>query len=173
MKTVTTIRVNSDHLKDLQRISKTTFKESFGEQNTAEDIEKYLSEKFSEKQLLSELDNPESEFYFAQYNGETIGYLKLNSGQAQTELKEEKGLEIERIYVSNKFIGKGIGKHLFKLTIEIAHQRETEYIWLGVWEKNERALNFYHKNGFVEFDKHKFVLGDDQQTDILMKLELN
>ncbi|MDX1653112.1 MAG: GNAT family N-acetyltransferase, partial [Brumimicrobium sp.] len=69
--------------------------------------------------------------------------------------------------------GKGIGKQLFKQTLDIARQKKSHFIWLGVWEKNERALTFYHKNGFVEFDKHIFVLGDDHQTDILMKLELN
>ncbi|PHR46075.1 MAG: GNAT family N-acetyltransferase [Fluviicola sp.] len=173
MGTVAIHRANREDLKDLQIVSRTTFKESFGEQNTPEDMEKYLKEKFSEQQLFLELDNPDSLFYLAKLNEEVVGYLKLNTGQAQTELKNENGLEIERIYVINKFIGKGIGKQLFNLTIDIAQQEKIQYIWLGVWEKNERALNFYHKNGFVEFDKHIFVLGDDHQTDILMKLKLN
>lgn len=166
-------KANREDLKDLQGVSRTTFKESFGEQNTPEDMEKYLREKFNEEQLLLELDNPDSVFYVATLDGDVVGYLKLNTGKAQTELKDESGLEIERIYVLNKFIGKGIGKQLFNLTLDIARQKKSHFIWLGVWEKNERALNFYHKNGFVEFDKHIFVLGDDHQTDILMKLELN
>ncbi|MDX1653510.1 MAG: GNAT family N-acetyltransferase [Brumimicrobium sp.] len=173
MGTVAIHRANREDLKDLQSVSRTTFKESFGEQNTAEDMEKYLREKFSEEQLLLELDNPNSAFYLATLDEDVVGYLKLNTGQAQTELKDDSGLEIERIYVLNKFIGKGIGKQLFKQTLDIARQKKSHFIWLGVWEKNERALTFYHKNGFVEFDKHIFVLGDDHQTDILMKLELN
>lgn len=173
MGTVTIHRANREDLEDLQSVSRTTFKESFGEQNTPEDMEKYLREKFNEEQLLLELDNPDSLFYLAKLNKEVVGYLKLNTGQAQTELRDESGLEIERIYVLNKFIGKGIGKQLFNLTLDIARQKKSHFIWLGVWEKNERALTFYHKNGFVEFDKHIFVLGDDHQTDILMKLELS
>ena len=172
MGTVVIHRANRKDLKDLQSVSKITFKESFGDQNTPKDMEKYLREKFSEEQLLSEVDNPDSEFYLAKLNEEVVGYLKLNIGQAQTELKDDKGLEIERIYVLNKFIGKGVGKQLFNLTLNIANQKDSQYIWLGVWEKNERAINFYLKNGFVEFDKHVFVLGNDHQTDILMKLEL-
>ena len=173
MGTVTIHKANREDLKDLQDVSRTTFKESFGEQNTREDMEKYLREKFSEEQLLLELDNHDSVFYIATIDGDVVGYLKLNTGKAQTELKDESGLEIERIYVLNKFIGKGIGKQLFNLTLDIARQMKSHFIWLGVWEKNERALTFYHKNGFVEFDKHIFVLGDDHQTDILMKLELS
>lgn len=173
METVAIHKANREDLKDLQSVSRTTFKESFGEQNTPEDMEKYLREKFSEEQLLLELDNPDSMFYIATLDGDVVGYLKLNTGKAQTELKDESGLEIERIYVLNKFIGKGIGKQLFNLTIDIARQKKSHFIWLGVWEKNERALTFYHKNGFVEFDKHIFVLGDDHQADILMKLELS
>ena len=172
MGTVVIHRANRKDLKDLQSVSKITFKESFGDQNTPEDMEKYLREKFSEEQLLSELDNPDSEFHLAKLNEQVVGYIKLNIGQAQTELKDDKGLEIERIYVLNKFIGKGVGKQLFNLTLNIANQKDSQYIWLGVWEKNERAINFYLKNGFVEFDKHVFVLGNDHQTDILMKLEL-
>lgn len=54
----------------------------------------------------------------------------------------------------------------------MAKDIKADYVWLGVWEENPRAISFYRKNSFVEFDKHIFVLGDDEQTDILMKLEL-
>jgi len=81
-------------------------------------------------------------------------------------------MEIERIYVLKDFHGKNIGQLLFEKAIELATQKNANYIWLGVWEENPRAINFYKKNGFVEFDKHIFVLGDDEQTDIMMRLEL-
>lgn len=135
-------------------------------------MEKYLREKFNEEQLLTELNNPESIFFIALLNAEIIGFLKLNSGRAQTEMKEPNGLEIERIYVLDKYIGKGIGKHLLNLAFQIPNKKNAHYIWLGVWEKNERAIAFYKKYGFVEFDTHVFVLGEDVQTDVLMKLNL-
>ncbi|MEY4459269.1 MAG: hypothetical protein RIT38_474, partial [Bacteroidota bacterium] len=93
-------------------------------------------------------------------------------GASQTELKDNTALEIERIYVAKAFHGKKIGQLLYDKAIEVAKVKMVEYIWLGVWEENHRAINFYTKNGFVAFDKHIFVLGEDAQTDIMMKLEL-
>jgi len=119
------------------------------------------------------LTNPNSEFYFALFDNKVIGYLKINFGQAQTELKDKKALEIERIYVLKKFHGKKVGQILYDTAFKIAKQTGANYLWLGVWEKNPRAINFYKKNGFVEFDKHIFKLGDDEQTDIMMKLQLD
>ncbi len=47
------------------------------------------------------------------------------------------------------------------------------WLWLGVWEKNEPAILFYEKQGFVPFDTHGFMLGNDLQTDILMRWNQN
>jgi ribosomal protein S18 acetylase RimI-like enzyme len=102
-----------------------------------------------------------------------IGYLKLNKGGSQTELKDNDALEIERIYVLKEFHGKKVGQMLFEKAIQIAKEQNAEFVWLGVWEENKRAIQFYTKNGFVEFDQHVFVLGDEPQTDIMMKLQLN
>lgn len=98
--------------------------------------------------------------------------MKLNFGAAQNELKNKQCLEIERIYVLKEYHGKKIGQLLYDKAIQIAKEKNVNYVWLGVWEKNLRAINFYKKNGFVGFDKHIFKLGDDEQTDIMMKLEL-
>lgn len=94
-------------------------------------------------------------------------------GVSQTEIKDSDALEIERIYVLKDFHGKKVGQLLFDKAIAIAKAQQVAYIWLGVWIENKRALQFYTKNGFVEFDQHVFVLGDETQTDIMMKLELN
>lgn len=88
-------------------------------------------------------------------------------------MKDDKALEIERIYVLSEYHGKRIGQLLYEKAMQIAKQSNADYIWLGVWEENPRAISFYKKNGFVEFDKHIFKLGDDEQTDIMMKLQLN
>lgn len=101
-----------------------------------------------------------------------IGYLKVNFEQSQTELKDDKALEIERIYVLKEFHGKNVGQALYEKAIELAKEKKVKYVWLGVWEQNQRAIKFYQKNGFIPFDKHIFTLGDDKQTDILMKLIL-
>ena len=98
--------------------------------------------------------------------------MKFNFGDSQTELKDNKSLEIERIYVSKEFHGKSVGQLLYDKAIEVAKQKNADYVWLGVWEENQRAISFYKKNGFVEFDKHIFKLGNDEQIDIMMKLNL-
>lgn len=171
-----TIHIRKATLQDidnLQRIGRETFEETFAAENTAEDLQQYLEESFSIEKLTNELSNANSEFYFATCDTKVIGYLKLNLGQAQTELKDTKAIEIERIYVLKAFHGQQVGQLLCNKAIQVAKQLEADYIWLGVWEKNPRAIHFYQKNGFVEFDKHLFKLGNDEQTDIMMKLMLN
>lgn len=153
----------------LQEIGKQTFFETFSKSNSESDMAKYLSEGFSIDKLNDELSNEQSVFYFAITNEKVIGYLKLNFGGSQTELRSSNGLEIERIYVLKDYHGKKVGQLLYDQAIEIAQKRNSDYVWLGVWEENPRAIGFYKKNGFVEFDKHIFKLGDDEQIDIIMK----
>jgi len=166
------IAVTLNDLAVLQQIGRETFYESFSSVNTEENMTQYLAEAYSLEKLTDELNNPNSSFYFAVVNDKIIGYLKINFGDSQTELKLENALEIERIYVLQEFHGKRIGQLLFEKAMELAHQKKADYVWLGVWEENPRAISFYKKNGFVEFDKHIFKLGDDEQTDIMMKLQL-
>ena len=156
----------------LQQLSRQTFFEAFYDLNTEENMTSYLRDAFSTEKLSAELSNASSQFFFAEIYGRPIGYLKLNTGSAQTDLKEDKGLEIERIYVLAAFQGKKIGQLFCDHALEIAVQGKYDYIWLGVWEENQKAIKFYKKNGFVQFGKHIFQLGDDEQTDIMMKLSL-
>jgi ribosomal protein S18 acetylase RimI-like enzyme len=165
-------KISIDHLYQLQKIGKTTFAETFAAHNTKEDLDKYLDESFSNEKLSSELNSPHSSFYFAEIDNNVVGYLKINFGASQTELKDNKAVEIERIYVLQAYHGKKIGQLLFNKAIEIAKEHKANYVWLGVWEENHRALQFYKKNGFVPFDTHIFKLGNDEQTDIMMKLVL-
>ena len=165
-------KVTLNDIAQLQKIGRQTFSETFSEANSEENMKNYLEEGFSIEKLTNEINNKNSEFYFATFNNEIIGYLKLNFGDSQTELKDHKALEIERIYVSKEFHGKKVGQFLYDKAIKIAKQKNAEYVWLGVWEENLRAISFYKKNGFVEFDQHIFKLGNDEQTDIMMKLKL-
>lgn len=173
MSEIKIIKALTNDVMQLQKIGRETFIETFSEENTEENMKKYLEEGFSAEKLLTELENIHSEFYFAEQDKQIIGYLKINFGASQTELKDTNALEIERIYVLKEFHGKKIGQLLYQKALDIAHQKKMKYVWLGVWEKNLRAISFYKKNGFIEFDKHVFVLGNDKQTDIMMKLELN
>lgn len=165
-------RVDISDIKTFQELSRQTYFDTFAADNTPENMQSYLEASFNEQQLTTEINNPHSEFYFAKIDDKAIGYLKLNFGPAQTELQDTKAIEIERIYVLKDFHGQKVGQLLFDKALEIAREREAEYIWLGVWEKNPKAIRFYEKNGFVPFGSHIFRLGDDEQTDIMMKYTL-
>ena len=165
-------KINIDDLEALRNLSIQTFMETFEEVNTEEDMQKYLDENLSIEKLKTELENVNSEFYFAENNDEILGYLKLNFKDAQTEKVEENHFEIERIYVLKRFLGQKIGQILFDKAIEIGREKNLEYVWLGVWEENHRAIKFYEKNGFKIFGKHDFTLGEDVQTDLLMKMKI-
>ncbi|MBK9109701.1 MAG: GNAT family N-acetyltransferase [Saprospiraceae bacterium] len=172
MKQVEILKFTTNDIGRLQQISRQTFTETFASVNSTENMKKYLDEEFSIEKLLSELSDGNSEFYFATYDKDVVGYLKLNFGQAQTELQSDLGVEIERIYVLREFQGKNLGQDLFNKALEIAGNKNADYIWLGVWEENLKAIKFYERNGFQTFDKHLFKLGSEMQTDLMMKLAL-
>ena len=165
-------RVTLEDLDELIRVGKQTFTETFSSENTEENMTEYLKKNFSVEKLKAELTDKYSEFYFIETTDTPIGYLKINFEQSQTEIKKDNTLEIERIYVLKAFQGRDFGQELYNKALEIAKVKGVEYVWLGVWEKNSRAIRFYKRNGFVEFDKHIFKLGNDEQTDIMMKLKV-
>jgi len=172
MEKIKLIKVELHDLEQLQEIGRRTFWETFVAVNTEENMTKYLSEGFSNEKLGAEIRNKNSSFYFAKIGDTIIGYLKLNFNDAQNEMVGQNSLEIERIYVLKEFHGKKVGQLLYNQAIQIAKEKGVSFVWLGVWEENKRAIHFYEKNGFTAFDKHIFLLGEDAQTDILMKLLL-
>ena len=131
-------------------------------------MQKYLAEALTITKLYKEWLSPHSSFYFAFLDEEIVGYLKINKGNAQTENQEEGAFEIERIYVLQAYQREGIGQFLLDCALRFAGENQAKYIWLGVWEKNQKAIRFYEKNGFEVFGSHLFMFGDDPQ-DLLMK----
>jgi ribosomal protein S18 acetylase RimI-like enzyme len=156
----------------LQQLARTAFAQTFIDHNQPENVEKYLDESFTIEKLSEELNNQNSQFYFALVDDEPAGFLKVNVGDAQTELKDGDGMELQRIYVLQAYHGKAVGQALFEKAKSLAIEGGYPYLWLGVWEENHRALNFYRRNGFIPFDKHIFKMGDEEQTDWMMKLQL-
>jgi ribosomal protein S18 acetylase RimI-like enzyme len=162
-------KASAGDLETLQQIGKKTFYETFAKHNSEEEMQKYLSESFASEKLLKELNTPDSQFFIVWEEENPVGYLKINLGASQTELQDQASMEIERIYVKSSHHGKKVGQLLYDKALEIALQQQKKYIWLGVWEENKRAVSFYSKNGFTQFDKHIFRLGDEEQTDLMMK----
>ena len=165
-------KVTPADISHLQTIGKQTFVQTFAPHNSEQNMTQYLNESFSSQKLSDEISQDDSGFYFAKTGNEVIGYLKINTGHSQTEIQASNALEIERIYVLQEYHGKKVGQLLYEWALQIARNRKADYVWLGVWEHNTKAIRFYEKNGFVPFSKHVFRLGEDEQTDIMMKKNL-
>jgi len=165
-------KCNNNDLVRLLKISRTTFIDAFEKDNNPDDFIEYINSAFSKENIKTELSNPNSLFYFTYYNDILVGYFKLNQKGSQTELFDQNALELERIYVLNNFQGQQIGKQMLFKTIELAELKKASFLWLGVWEKNMAAIRFYQRYGFIKFDTHHYYIGNDKQTDWLMKLNL-
>ena len=159
-------------LAELKNISQKTYSDAFSWGNTEENMLLYLNSSFNTKKLESEIIENQSAFYFAKYKNETVGYLKINYGSAQTDVNDKDVMELERIYVMEKSQGKRIGEKSRSDVIQIAEKKAVNYLWLGVWGKNEKAIEFYKKQRFTTFNSHAFKMGTEIQTDLLMKLTL-
>lgn len=166
-------RIRNDKLDILREISIKTFIETFASQNKEENIKQYLETKMSLANLKEELNNMNSYFYFIIINSKIIGYTKLNFESAQTEkIFIGKAFEVERIYLLSKYSRKGYGRKAFENIFKIGRKKGYEKIWLGVWEYNKNAIEFYKHMGFKMFSKHSFLLGDDNQIDYLLKIDI-
>ncbi|GIN88933.1 spermidine/spermine N(1)-acetyltransferase [Heyndrickxia sporothermodurans] len=166
-----TINIKKCTLEDsrkLQEISYETFNDTFKHQNSPENMNAYLERAFNLKQLEKELSNRSSQFFFVYFHNEIAGYLKINTEDAQSEEMGDESLEIERIYIKKKHQKHGLGKYLLNKAMEFAMEGNKKKIWLGVWEKNENAIAFYKKMGFVKAGAHSFYMGDEEQTDFIM-----
>ena len=166
--TITLKKCTLEDSHKLQEISYETFNETFKHQNSPENMNAYLEKAFTLTQLEKELSTRYSEFFLVYFNHEVAGYLKVNTYDAQSEEMGDESLEMERIYIRNKFQKQGLGNYLFNKAMEIAVERKKEKIWLGVWEKNDNAIAFYEKKGFVQTGAHSFYMGDEEQIDFIM-----
>ena len=152
-------------------MSRKAFYDTFAEHNTKEDMDKFLSTQFTKRQLMAELGVEGNSFFIAYNDDLPAGYLFLKI-ETHPALGTDQAIAISRLYANKLSIGKGIGKALMTTAIGFAQTAYKDTIWLGVWEHNLRAINFYTSFGFEKFGEHDFILGDDVQRDWLMKLSL-
>lgn len=146
-----------------------TFSETFSTENTPEDMAAYLASSFNLTRQAAELADTASTFFIAEVGGSAAGYAKLHAGEPEEGIEGAKPVELVRLYVLREWLGRGVGEALMRACVEEAHRAGHETIWLGVWERNERAQAFYRKWDFRAVGKHVFQLGSDRQTDILME----
>lgn len=160
-------------LADLQELAMTTFRETFGQFNTEDDLQAYFATAYHVDTLRQEIQDLNSLIYLLREKGQAIGYLKVNWGPSQTEQELENGFEIQRIYLLQSHQGKGYGKLLFDHALQLASQSDQDWVWLGVWEHNDKAQRFYANYGFEKFAEHAFPVGDKVDVDWLLKRRID
>ena len=162
----------TDDAKMLSELGAKTFYDTFAKDNTPENVAAYLKDSFSLEIQFNELSNPDNIFLIVESEDIPIGYAQLVLNSKDSAIQRIRPLEIRRIYATQEYLGKGVGKELMQATIREARQRGCDCVWLGVWEKNQRAIDFYKKWGFRKVGTHLFSVGDDPQNDYIMELEL-
>lgn len=153
----------------LAELGARTFAETFAEDNSPEDLAAYLADSFNVERLTAELNDPLSVFFIAEVEGSAAGYAKIHAGEALGGVEGERPIELVRLYVSREWLGRAVGHALMQRCIDWAREMGFHTIWLGVWERNNRAQAFYRKWNFREVGEHIFQLGSDAQRDIVMQ----
>jgi ribosomal protein S18 acetylase RimI-like enzyme len=144
------------------------FDASFGPDNHPRDMAMYLPAAFSESKQTSELTDPSRRYLLGEHNGELAAYALVRHGSTDAEVDGPKPVEIERFYVDTPWHGRGAAQAMMQRVITLARELGGETLWLGVWEKNARAIRFYTRLGFGDVGSHPYLLGTDWQTDRVM-----
>jgi ribosomal protein S18 acetylase RimI-like enzyme len=157
----------------LAELGARTFRDTFADSTTPEDITAYLSATYGEKLQAAELADAASIFFVAETDGVASGYAKLHAGEAEACVEGRKPIELARLYVGREWFGRGVGAALMSACLEEARQSGYLTMWLGVWEHNGRAQAFYRKWEFRVVGEHVFPVGSDPQIDLIMERALS
>lgn len=146
------------------------FADTFGADNTPDDMAHYLAGAFTPERQTAEIADADGVVLLAEVAGteELVGYAHLVGGPAPAAVSGPAPIELSRLYVARPWHGRGVAAALMDAALGAARARGARTVWLGVWERNARAARFYEKFGFARVGAHAFVLGRDVQTDWLM-----
>jgi ribosomal protein S18 acetylase RimI-like enzyme len=157
----------------LARLAERTFRETYGEYNTAADMERYVGEHFGLARQAQELADPRLTTLVAEVTGQPAGYAQLGRTTAPACVTGAAPIEVVRFYVDRPWHGQGVAASLMAATVGAAAELGGRTLWLGVWERNGRAIAFYRKAGFAEVGTQTFVLGTDHQRDLVLARSLH
>ena len=156
----------------LAAIAERTFRETFAADNSAENIDLHCAQKFSAHIQGEEISDPRLVTLLADIAGELVGFAQLRLAQPTTSIKRDRPAELHGIYISSKWHGRGVARELMRAVYAAAANAGSDCLWLGVWERNLKAIAFYRKYGFSVVGDHVFMLGQDQQRDLIMEAPL-
>ena len=167
----TILKAELKQVDTISRISSRSFSDAFGKDNTKEDLDDYLMKSFSVDAIQKDFDAGNI-FYLAYEDNEPVGYIKLNFDKIVEEVKGLKCFQLERIYVLKNYYGLGLGAQLLQETINYAVKHNYGHVWLGVWQKNDRAIKFYKKYNFETVGTKLFKIGNKVTEDYIMSLKI-
>jgi ribosomal protein S18 acetylase RimI-like enzyme len=154
----------------LARFAEATFRETFAAMNAPENMELHCASSYGETIQARELADPATTVFFCELGSELVGYAQLRRGEAPPCVDGTRPIEILRFYVASGWHGRGIAQLMMESALGLADAEGFDVVWLGVWERNPRAIAFYAKFGFVEVGDHVFTVGTDPQRDVVMTL---
>ena len=172
METLDIVPVPRHEAARLAALETATFVETFAHLNDPAELDDHVARAFAVDRIAAQLQDERVELSWVLDGGDPVAFLKLNHGDAQTELGLADGLEVEQVYVAATHQGRGVGRLLLQHAMERATEAGLAFVWLGVWEHNTKGIAVYERVGFRTFGEHTFLLGTDPQRDVLMRLEL-
>lgn len=157
----------------LAALAERTFRQTYAAHNTTENMEHYVTGHFGLAQQAAELRDPAITTLVAEVDGRAAGYVQLARGEPPPPVTGPAPLEVVRFYVDRPWHGQGVAQTLMAATVAAARAAGARTLWLGVWERNPRAIAFYRKSGFADAGTQTFVLGTDHQRDFVLARPLD
>ncbi len=159
------IQVRKATIEDAQHIAllgRITFSETFAEYfRDKQDLFDYHEQTFGVSKITASLQKENNRYWIAFWNGLPIGYAKLKVSSATEFIVTGKVSQLQKIYVLKEFLNKKVGRFLMNELMMSFKESDKSYIWLSVLKSNERAIHFYHKNGFKQVGEHLFQIGKE------------
>ena len=152
----------------LAELAARTFHETFAADNRPEDLALHMAQSYGPSQQASELADSATLTLLAEVDGHLAGFAQLRDGTPPACVDAEAPIELWRFYIDKPWHGRGIAQALMAAVGQTAMDRGARTLWLGVWERNERAKAFYEKTGFTDVGSHIFMVGTDPQTDRIL-----
>jgi diamine N-acetyltransferase len=155
----------------LARFAEDAFRETFGHANTDRDMNIHCANSFGAAHQLAEISDSKVSTVLVEFGTTLVGFGQLRVGAAPACVQGSRPWEIYRLYVDSSWHGRGIAQRLMTMLIDQAFESGADSVWLGVWERNPRAIAFYEKSGFRSVGEHTFMLGTDKQRDLVMQYQ--
>ena len=170
---MTTRELTTADIPELRALAIRIFRDTFTHLNTPEAMDGYIDKDYKVENFQREFTEAGSKYFFICEDEKAIGYLRLRRNSEADHILGTNNIELQRIYVDHAYHGRKVADQLMQLAIDTANESNHEWIWLGVWEHNPRAQRFYEKWGFEKFSEHDFYMGEEKQTDWLMRKKLS